>query len=100
MSSESSSWWLRMDALRLLCWVPIATLTAVELSVGQFDDWGAWAAAPIFLVPGLVSLVVVIIGLFVCGAAQRSGKLGAAGPMYLVIAGLPLIWLLVRRLVM
>lgn len=73
------------------------TLAATELYVGQFDGWGAWAAAPVLLVPGVVSFVVVLIGLYDCRAAHRADRLGPAGPIYTIIAGLPLVWLLVRR---
>lgn len=88
-----------MVNLRWLCWLPLVTLAATELYVDQFDGWGAWAAAPVLLVPGIVSLVVVLIGLYDCRAAHRAGRLGLAGPVYTIIAGLPLAWLLVRRFV-
>ena len=86
-----------MVNLRWLCWLPLVTLAATELYVSQFDGWSAWAAAPVLVVPGIVSLVVVLIGLYDCRVAHRSGRLGPAGPVYTVIAGLPLVWLLVRR---
>ena len=84
--------------LRWLCWLPLVTLAATELYVGRFDGWGAWAASPVLLVPAFVSLVVVLIGAYDCRAAYRAGRLGPVGPVYTIIAGLPLVWLLVRRL--
>lgn len=88
-----------MIALRWLCWVPLILLNVVEVYVRRFDGWGAWAAAPILLVPGIVSLAIVLWGLYECVVKFRTGKLGLAAPLYTVIAGLPLLWLVVRRFV-
>ena len=86
-----------MIALRWLCWMPLILLGVTEFYVRGFDGWGAWAAAPILLVPGIISLAIVIWGIFECGAEIRHGKLSQAAPMYTLIAGLPLLWLVVRR---
>ena len=88
-----------MIALRWLCWVPLILLNVVEVYVRRFDGWGAWAAAPILLVPGIVSLAIVLWGLYECVAEARAGKLSKAAPLYTLIAALPLLWLVVRRFV-
>ena len=86
-----------MIALRWLCWMPLILLCVTEFYVREFDGWGAWAAAPILLVPGIISLAIVIWGILECAAEIRHGKLSQAAPMYTLIAGLPLLWLVVRR---
>jgi len=86
-----------MIALRWLCWMPLILLGATEVYVSRFDGWGAWAAAPILLVPGAISLAIVIWGVFECASEIRAGKLSQAAPMYTLIAGLPLLWLVTRR---
>ena len=52
-----------MIALRWLCWMPLILLGVTEFYVRGFDGWGAWAAAPILLVPGIISLAIVIWGI-------------------------------------
>ena len=86
-----------MIALRWLCWMPLILLGVTEFYVREYDGWGAWAAAPILFVPGIISLAIVIWGIFECAAEIRHGKLSQAAPMYTLIAGLPLVWLVVRR---
>ena len=41
--------------------LPIALWTAGHIYVSSFDGWGAWAAAPILLVPLAISLIVGIV---------------------------------------
>ncbi len=86
-----------MIALRWLCWMPLILLGVTEVYVRQFDGWGAWAAAPVLLVPGIISLAIVLLGLFECAAEIRAGKLSQAAPLYTLIAGIPLLWLVARR---
>ena len=88
-----------MIALRWLCWIPLILLGVTEVYVRSFDGWGAWAAAPILLVPGAISLAIVIWGVFECASEIRAGKLSQAAPMYTLIAALPLLWLVIRRFV-
>lgn len=87
-------------ALRWLCWLPLASLLAAEIYVGEFDGWGAWAAAPILLLPALLSLVVAIPALLRCVAATRAGRPSFRPCLQTVIASLPLVWLGVRRFFM
>jgi hypothetical protein len=77
--------------------MPLILLGVTEVYVRRFDGWGAWAAAPILLVPGAISLAIVIWGVFECASEIRGGKLSQAAPMYTLIAGLPLLWLIIRR---
>jgi len=68
--------------------------------MGNFDGWGAWAAAPLLLVPALISLVIVIPALFDCASDKRAGQLRVTTCVYAAIAALPLLWLMVRRFFM
>jgi len=86
-------------ALRWFCWVPLILLGLTELYVRGFDGWGAWAAAPLLLVPAVISLVIVTWGVLECLRELRDGRLSQAAALYTLIAALPLLWLLVRRFV-
>ena len=85
------------SVLRWLCWLPLASLVIAESYVRQFDGWGAWASAPILLLPGLISLAIAIPALLECVAGIRAGRLRPAMLLYTGLAGLPLLWLGVRR---
>jgi hypothetical protein len=80
-----------------LCWLPLASLLAVELYIRDLDGWGAWAAAPLLLVPGLISLSIAILGLFDCVAASRARAPIRAPLFFTLVSALPLFWLGVRR---
>lgn len=84
-------------SLRWLCWLPLACLVAAEAYVHGFDGWGAWAAAPLLLVPGILSLAIVVPAAFECAVALRAGSLRPDTVLFTAIAGLPLAWLGVRR---
>jgi hypothetical protein len=83
--------------LRWLCWLPLAALFGVELYVSNFDGWGAWASAPLLLVPGLMSFTLVLMGGIEIFAAIRAGVSPASALFFTFIASLPICWLGVRR---
>ena len=84
-------------ALRWLSLLPLASLVAVEAYVARFDGWGAWAAAPLLLLPALVSLPIVLWGLARFAERRRAGAAGLETIGCTIIASLPLLWLGVRR---
>lgn len=90
------------SALRWLCLLPLASLVVVEIYVAGYDGWGAWAAAPMLLLPALVSLPIVLWGLVEIVGARRAGPPAeasfAASIRWTIIASIPLLWLAVRRL--
>jgi hypothetical protein len=86
--------------LRWLCWLPLASLLGIELYVRQFDGWGAWAAAPLLLVPGLVSLPIATMGLFDCVVATRAGAPISRSLVFTLVSAVPILWLSVRRFFM
>jgi hypothetical protein len=77
--------------------LPLALLAAVELYARNFDGWGAWAAAPLFLAPFFLSLAVGGVGVSRIFAEHRAGCVQASTVVSTGIALLPLAWLLVRR---
>lgn len=83
--------------LALMCWLPLICLVAIEIYVRSFDGWGAWAAAPLFLLPLVLSAVIAGAGLVQCFFAFRAGLLQASSVVYTGIAMAPLVWLFIRR---
>jgi hypothetical protein len=83
--------------LAITFWLPLASLVAVEIYVRNFDGWGAWATAPLFLVPFLLSLVIGGAGISRCIREFREGCLEVSTAVFTGVAALPVAWLLVRR---
>ena len=44
------------------CWVPIALWIATLIYIEPYDGWGAWAAAPLLVPSGLLSLFWGAVG--------------------------------------
>lgn len=86
-------------ALRWLCLLPVGSLVAVEVYVAGFDGWGAWATAPMLLLPALVSVPIVIWGLVRIATRRRARVSYVATLGWTIVAALPILWLAVRRLV-
>jgi hypothetical protein len=83
--------------LRWLSWLPVASLLGIELYIRNFDGWGAWASAPLLLVPAIVSLPIVVLGLFECVAAMNARAPVLAPSLLTVVSAVPIVWLGVRR---
>jgi hypothetical protein len=77
--------------------IPLLTLLGIELYIRRFDGWGAWGAAPLLLVPALISIPLVTLGAGYCVAAARARAPLLSSGLYTLIAALPIAWLLVRR---
>ena len=60
-------------------WIPVASLVAIEVYASGFDGWGAWAMAPLFLVPLVLSLVIAGPGVIQCvlELRERSSRLSS-----------------------
>ena len=79
-----------------ISWVPLAIFVATSIYVRQFDGWGAWAAAPLLLLPLAVSFGFGIYGIAVCWRARKADELTwglglatlfALGPILVVVVG-------------
>ncbi len=89
----------RFDWFRLLAWVPAVTWVAMWSYVSRFEGWGRWGAAPLLLVPVVLSLPITIVGLLRL-RSERAGAGVAPGTVAsTAIAALPLVWLLWRFLI-
>ena len=75
------------------CGLPLACLVGVEIYVGAFDGWGAWAAAPLLLVPALLSLGIVCVGAIDLFSEIRAGHLTRGSVAFVAIGALPIAWL-------
>lgn len=87
----------RSGALRWLCWLPLVALLVVELEVQRYDGWGAWAAAPLLLVPALIGLPLAIVGAADTIAAARARAPIGESARATALAALPILWLGIRR---
>jgi hypothetical protein len=85
---------------RWLCWLPLMILLAVEVYVAGFDGRGAWAAAPMLLLPAIASILVVFPGIARIVSQQRPAEETRRLILLTTVAAAPLGWLLVRRFVM
>lgn len=86
--------------LALACWLPVATLVAIELYVRSFEGWGAWAAAPLFLLPLAFSVAIAGAGAALWLLDLRAGSARASSLIFIAVALIPVFWLFVRRYVM
>ena len=78
-------------------WIPVASLFGVEIYASNFDGWGAWATAPLFLIPLVLSLVIAGVGAVRCILECRARSCRLSTVVFTVVAALPILWLLVRR---
>jgi hypothetical protein len=85
---------------RWFYWLPLASLIGIELYIRNFDGWGAWASAPLLLVPAIISLPIVILGLSECAAAIRARSPLFTTVFYTLVAAIPIVWLGIRRFFM
>ena len=84
-----------MKYFRFLCWVPVATWVWARVEVGRYDGWGAWAAAPLLLVPVAVSALFVGVGLLVV-SRRDYGPRTPWDWTAIAAAALPLLWIALR----
>jgi hypothetical protein len=84
-----------MRYFRLLCWVPAAAWVYARAVVDRYDGWGAWAAAPLLLVPVAVSAFFVGVGLLIVGRV-KTGRPTRGDWIAVGVAGLPLLWITFR----
>ena len=83
--------------LAIAC-LPLLLLLAVQFYAGEFEGWGRWAAAPLFLVPVILSAILVAVGIGVCRREAGAGRaLGLVAGATLA-AAIPMLWFLARLL--
>jgi hypothetical protein len=87
-----------MKYYRLLCWIPAATWLYARAVVDRYDGWGAWAAAPLLLVPVAISAFFAGVGLLIVGR-MKSGRPTGWDWIAIGVAGLPVLWIAFRLVV-
>lgn len=85
------------SSLVLTCWLPAASLVAVELYVRGFEGWGAWSTAPLFLIPLVLSVAIGGAGIVECLLEGRAGTFRIRSLVVTAVAWLPVVWLSIRR---
>jgi hypothetical protein len=81
-----------------IAWLPLALLLGVQFYARQFDGWGRWAAAPLFLLPVMLSAVLVMFGIAICRREAAAGRALAATATATLAAAIPALWFVVRVL--
>jgi hypothetical protein len=84
-----------MKYFRLLCWVPVLAWVYARSVVDRYDGWGAWAAAPLLLLPVAVSALFVGVGLLVI-SRPGTGRPVAWDWIAIGLSALPLLWIALR----
>jgi len=82
----------------MIAWLPLALLVGVQLYASQLEGWGRWAAAPLFLVPVILSVILGTIGVSVCRREARAGRSLATVAGATLAAAIPALWFLARVL--
>ena len=84
-----------MKYFRFLCWVPVVAWLYARSVVDRYDGWGAWAAAPLLLLPVAVSALFVGVGLLVI-SRPGTGRPVAWDWIAIGVSALPLLWIALR----
>lgn len=84
-----------MKFFRYLCWVPVVAWFYARSVVERYDGWGAWAAAPLLLLPVALSALFVGVGLLVIGRS-REAPTGSLDWIAIGVSSLPLLWIALR----
>lgn len=79
--------------------MPAVGFVAMQRYVDRYEGWGAWAAAPMLLVPVAISLVFVLIGLGVLQSEWKADAIRRSTSAALLVAAVPLLWIAWRFLV-
>jgi hypothetical protein len=84
-----------MSYFRALCWVPAALWILARARVDGYDGWGAWAAAPLLLLPVAVSFLFAGTGFLLVSRPSRGRRHGGDW-IAIGVAALPLLWIALR----
>lgn len=90
--SKSALWWVPA-ALPLASWVAVAAYAA------RFDGWGAWAAAPLFLIPVGFGIAGLLSGMLRIVSFPRGSAARRVAWAQTLLASPPVLWFLGRLLI-
>jgi len=82
----------------VIAWLPLVVLFGGQLYARQFEGWGRWATAALFLLPVILSVVLFMIGIALCRHEARAGRALAATATATLAAAIPALWFVVRML--
>jgi len=82
----------------ILAWTPIAVWIATEIFTRGFEGWGRWAAAPMFLIPMVLSAALIPVGLRLCRDQHRAEGPVRPTAVATLIAAAAALWFLARAL--
>ena len=80
-------------------WLPVIILVVVEFYARNFDGWGEWATAPLFLLPLVFSVTIAGTGAVKLFLEFRNGSVRSLTMISIAVSLIPFLWLLVRRYV-
>lgn len=89
----------RLDPFTILAIIPTASLVILRVYVQGFDGWGRWGAAPLLLLPVLVSLPITIAGASRLYTQRTRGSMRTSTALLTGVAAIPLLWFAWRLLV-
>jgi hypothetical protein len=89
---------MKLRLFYVIAWLPLALLLGVQSYARQFDGWGRWAAAPLFLLPVILSAASVVIGVAICRREAAAGRVLAPIATATLAAAIPALWFVVRVL--
>jgi hypothetical protein len=78
------------------CWLPPVLLGGLLRYVQHFEGWGQWAAAPVLLLPVVVSIPITATGVALILGARRPWPVTVVVVAATVFAAVPLLWLAYR----
>jgi len=82
-----------------LSWIPLATFVAMRTYVGQFEGLGQWAAAPLLLIPVVLSAVFLLTGASLALQDVRRRGVQPTTWIALTVSSVPCLWLVWRLIV-
>ena len=85
-------------AFILIAWVPLAVLIGVQFYALEYESWGMWSTAPLFLLPVVLSLVFAVIGLAICCRIALERRPLTAAATATLTAAIPALWFVARVL--
>lgn len=83
---------------RLISWLPLGVLIAIQLYSRDFEGWGRWATAPLFLMPVILSLALIPVGVRLCRSESKSGSPIRPTALATLLASVPALWFIARAL--
>lgn len=89
---------MKPNTLFTIAWVPLALLLGAQFYASQFEGWGRWATAPLFLLPLILSAIFVAIGISVCRREAQEGRSLALPASATLASAIPALWFLARVL--